>query len=244
MSLFILFFVRYLLFFILLILLGVLYYFSNERFNTQKVTLDKSIFTVSKSNFLDTLRIKNKLKYFLKDTSTCLTFLKNESTIEKAILKNPAVRSADVSFSLGNVVRVKVVSKKVVARVRAKNVDYYLDDMYQPMKLSPFYTEKVLLVTDTIAKKEKKQVYALIGQIIKQPVLKENIVEINKMGSDYALINRSPKLKIILGDLSDMKRKLEKLLLFYRWAISRKMLDGYQQINLKYINQVVCSKRQ
>ena len=220
-----------------------LFRLADKRFATKKVLMKQAVLKVEKSNFLDTLRIQKKIDDFLKDSISFKHFLDKEHFIEKEILKNNAVRSVVVSLSPAGRLNVTVAAKKVLARVRANNTDYYLDDTFQPMELSPFYTQKVLLITDTIPKLKQKRIYKLIRNIQKQAFLQKNIVEIrHTQKGDYAMMMRKPPLKIILGDLSNLQLKLKKLSLFYRWAIKNKTLENYQQLNLKYKNQIVCSK--
>ena len=49
--------------------------------------------------------------------------------------------------------------------------------------------------------------------------------------------------KIILGSAHDLEKKFEKLKVFYRKGLEKVGWDRYQTINLKFENQVVCTKR-
>ena len=49
--------------------------------------------------------------------------------------------------------------------------------------------------------------------------------------------------KIILGEAEDFRNKFEKLKVFYRHGLGKVGWDRYSMINLKYHNQVVCTKR-
>ena len=48
---------------------------------------------------------------------------------------------------------------------------------------------------------------------------------------------------IVLGDLSDLDKKLRKLNAFYQQALLEEGLNKYKTINLKFDNQVVCVKK-
>jgi cell division protein FtsQ len=56
------------------------------------------------------------------------------------------------------------------------------------------------------------------------------------------LVPKIGKQLIIFGDAADAREKLENLATFYRKVMSQKDWDLYKTINLKYKNQVVCSK--
>jgi cell division protein FtsQ len=50
--------------------------------------------------------------------------------------------------------------------------------------------------------------------------------------------------RIILGDISDKEEKFERLMNFYKKGLSRTGWSLYSTVNLKYKNQVVCTKKQ
>ena len=60
---------------------------------------------------------------------------------------------------------------------------------------------------------------------------------------EFELIPNIGNHRIILGNLDDMEGKFSKLLLFYRKGLSKTGWDKYSIINLKYKNQVVCTKK-
>ena len=49
--------------------------------------------------------------------------------------------------------------------------------------------------------------------------------------------------KILLGSFDDYQKKLDNLKLFYEQAIPKVGWEKYSLINLKYRNQIVCTKR-
>ena len=57
------------------------------------------------------------------------------------------------------------------------------------------------------------------------------------------LIPRVGNHRIALGSLADFGSKLDKLKLFYEKAIPKVGWEKYSVINLKYKNQIVCTKR-
>ena len=59
---------------------------------------------------------------------------------------------------------------------------------------------------------------------------------------DFELIPLVGKQLIILGDANDIKEKFDNLQIFYKQGLSHEGWDKYDTINLKYRNQVVCTK--
>ncbi|MBR5454473.1 MAG: hypothetical protein IKV60_01620, partial [Rikenellaceae bacterium] len=74
------------------------------------------------------------------------------------------------------------------------------------------------------------------------------IVQINVVNSDF---NEAPQVEIVprvgrhiacLGEIEHAEKNLEKLMLFYRNALAWEGWDGYSYIDLRYEDQIVCSK--
>jgi cell division protein FtsQ len=49
--------------------------------------------------------------------------------------------------------------------------------------------------------------------------------------------------QILLGSLDDFEKKLKHLRLFYEQVIPKMGWEKYSVINLKYRNQIVCTKK-
>ena len=60
---------------------------------------------------------------------------------------------------------------------------------------------------------------------------------------EVELIPRVGRFRIVLGSLDDFEEKLNKLRLFYDQAIPKVGWDKYSVIDLKYKNQIVCTKK-
>lgn len=60
--------------------------------------------------------------------------------------------------------------------------------------------------------------------------------------NDIELIPRVGNHRIMLGTLDEFEEKLANLKLFYEQAIPKVGWEKYSMINLKYKNQIVCTK--
>ncbi|MFM9007627.1 MAG: cell division protein FtsQ, partial [Bacteroidota bacterium] len=60
---------------------------------------------------------------------------------------------------------------------------------------------------------------------------------------ELELIPRLGQHRILLGDTTDLSDKLERMRIFYLQGLNKTGWDKYELINLKYKNQVVCTKR-
>lgn len=66
-------------------------------------------------------------------------------------------------------------------------------------------------------------------------------VYLNQKG-DYELIPRVGNHQIILGSADKIQSKLDKLMIFYKEGLSKTGWNEYSIINLKFKNQIVCTK--
>ena len=87
----------------------------------------------------------------------------------------------------------------------------------------------VLTVTNYINK-----VDFLKAQIVQIYLNSKNIIE---------LIPRVGAHQIILGDASDLENKFFKLEVFYKEGLKKEGWNKYQKIDLRFNNQVICTKR-
>jgi cell division protein FtsQ len=76
------------------------------------------------------------------------------------------------------------------------------------------------------------------------PFWKAQIVQVyvDRKG-EYELIPRVGAHQILMGSMDHWEQKLHNLELLYRQGFSRYGWNTYETINLKYTNQVICSKR-
>ena len=62
------------------------------------------------------------------------------------------------------------------------------------------------------------------------------------LDEEIELIPRVGRHKIIFGDVSDMDEKFKKLMIFYKKGLHYTGWNKYKTINLKFKNQIVCTK--
>ena len=88
-----------------------------------------------------------------------------------------------------------------------------------------------------------KEILPLISFILEDDFLQKEVVGIQKFDDDeYQFSARSGNYKIDFGKLSEMDVKFKKLKAFYNKTFEDKTIQNYKSINLKYHNQVVCTK--
>jgi cell division protein FtsQ len=236
-------FLKYLAFTLLIVVLGFLYSFSSARNHQKKVSEISIEFEDGDNNFLTHLMV-NKL--LIQNDETVKNRAKSKLNLyrlENKVLKNPYIESAAVFLTIGGHLKAVIKQRTPVARVVFKNDSYYIDKQGVKVPLSNNYSARVLLVLGVKNNKEINEILPLISFILGDDFLRKEIVGIEKSDvNEYQFAVRSGDYKIDFGNLTEVDVKFKKLKAFYNKAFEDKTIQNYKAINLKYHNQVVCTK--
>ena len=174
-----------------------------------------------------------------KDLSTVST-----AAIENKLKENRLIKRAECYKTIDGTVRIKVYQRMPVLRVFSTKGSYYVDNEGEKMPVpgnfaayvpvasgyiedeyatGPLYEFALFLQQDKFWNSQIKQIY--IAQ-----------------NSDVELTPAVGSHQIILGKIENYKENLEKLRLFYEKGLSKVGWNKYSVINLKFENQVVCTK--
>jgi len=192
----------------------------------------------------------------------------NISDIERGLNSHADIAKAEVYMTIDGVVKVNVKQRKPILRIINSNDDsYYLDDAGKLMPLSDKYTARVIVANGNIlepfathyrfsiadiakdsAKKANSlldELYAMATYINADEFWKAQIAQIyiNK-DKDMELVPMVGNQKIIFGDTTAMDEKFKKLMTFYTQGLNiTGWWNKYSIINLKFKNQIVCTKK-
>ena len=192
----------------------------------------------------------------------------NVSEIEKSLNSHADISNAEVYMSINGEVKVEVKQRKPVVRIINLDGDsYYIDDVGTFMPLSNKYTAKVLIASGILSEPFIKRYPYSISDIGKDSLLNKTSMldEIYAMANyinadkfwrsqiqqiyinndrDMEIVPIVGDQKIIFGDTTFMDEKFKKLLTFYRQGLNTTgWWDKYSIINLKFKNQIVCTKK-
>jgi cell division protein FtsQ len=169
----------------------------------------------------------------------------NTDSIEKIILKNELIASVHAYKTSSGNVKVEITQKMPVLRVFSGQDSYYVDDMgcvmpanFRHATCLPVASgkiEKSFATTDLFKFALFLQKHSFWNHQIEQIYVRTN--------KDVELIPRVGNCRIMLGSLENFEEKLENLRLFYEQAVPKVGWEKYEIINLKYKNQIVCSKK-
>jgi cell division protein FtsQ len=234
---------KYLLFLVLTVGLGFLYSFSSVRNQQKKVPEIIVEFEEGDNSFL-THSMVNKL--LIQNKETVVNQAKSVIDLyglEKQVLKNSYVEKAAVFLTINGTLKSIIKQRSPVARIVTKNDSYYIDKTGIQVPLSDNYSARVLLISGTKNKEDIQKILPLVSFILADNFLQKEIVGIDKSDVDeYQFSVRSGNYKIDFGKLSEMDIKFKKLKAFYNKTFEDKTIQNYKAINVKYHNQVVCTK--
>ncbi len=193
----------------------------------------------------------------------------NIPAIKQALNSHADIANAEVYITIDGRLKVEVQQRRPLLRIININGDsYYMDDAGKLMPLSDKFTASVLVANGNISESYAKNYTHSIADIAKSDEAKKNTMldELFAMASyinadefwkaqvqqiyindekDMEIVPMAGNQKIIFGDTAAMDEKFKKLLTFYQQGLNTTgWWDKYSIINLKFKNQIVCTKKE
>jgi cell division protein FtsQ len=228
---------------VLVLGLGFIYHFSSERNQEKKVSEIVIEFEDGDNNFLTHSMVH---KLLIQNNETVQNQAKsviNLYCLESKVSENPYVEEVAIFLTIGGRLKSMIKQRIPVARIINKDDSYYVDRQGVRVPLSENYSARVLLVSGFEDDQDIKEILPLVALILADSFLQKEIVGIQKSDVDeYQFSVRSGNYKIDFGKLSEVDVKFKKLKAFYNKTFEDKTIKNYNRINLKYHNQVVCTK--
>ena len=179
----------------------------------------------------------------------------NFEKLEKVIENNPYVENAEMFADASENITINVRQRTPIIRViNNEGVSYYIDESSRKMPLSGKFTARVPVATGNIFSTPENEneidsvteekLFRLAGYIKSDSFLTsltEQIVVDNQ--KEFSLIPRIGNHSIRIGDTDNLKEKFDKLKIFYRDGLNHGGWNDYSEVNLKYENEVYCTKR-
>ena len=197
------------------------------------------------------------------DTNPLTMNTVNVSELENKINGNAAIKSAEIYKTINGDLVVDVKQRRPIVRVFSNNTSYYIDENGWLMPTSKTYTSRLLVVNgdffEPYAKRYKFN-YAALNDTLQSKTILDDIYQISRFidksdfwkaqiqqvyvdkDLDFVLIPKVGNHKIVFGGVENLEGKFEKLMIFYKKGLKKTGWNEYSVINLKYKNQVVCTK--
>jgi len=177
----------------------------------------------------------------------------NTRELEKLLEKNAYISGAEVSTDVSGRMEIRLVQRIPLVRIMPEGkAGFYLDTEGEVLPLSEQFVPHILLVTGNIGKPDESagvslqlaEIHRFCTYVTGHPFWREQIVQlyVNRRG-EYELIPRVGAHQILMGSMEEWELKLRNLELLYQQGFSAYGWNSYRSINLKYTNQVICTKR-
>lgn len=165
--------------------------------------------------------------------------------LEEFLNAHPNIDKAELYLTIKGELCVDVKQRKPLVRVFELDESYYLDSNFDRFSLSNVFSARVLQVYwSEITEARKESLRLLMKRIESDAFLKAQITAVEfDENDDLMVYPRMGNHKIILGSSKDLDSKFEKLKVFYSQGLEKVGWDRYSHINLKFENQIVCTKR-
>ena len=180
----------------------------------------------------------------------------NLNFLEHYLEMNPYVESSNVYLDAQNGLHINVVQRKPIIRVEDPyEAGYYLDSKGVQMPLSKHYSVRLPIVTGRLDPyieefldyddHNLRYVFEM-ARLIEGDDFMANLVEqIHFSGeNELTIVPKVGPNQIVWGESGIRnEKKLKKLKAFYKEALSKKGWMLYSTINLKFKDQIVCTRR-
>ena len=198
-----------------------------------------------------------------EDTGTLLLNHFNVTHLEEKLDNNHSIKDVHVHKTIDGKLVINVKQRRPIVRIFSRNESYYIDEEGNLMPLSSKYTARLLVVSgslnepfgkryrfnydnlnDTLTEKTLlDDIYKIAHYIDNSEFWKAQIeqIHVNKV-YEFELVPKVGNHKIVLGGVENLDGKFEKLMIFYKKGLNKTGWNEYSEINLKYKNQVVCTK--
>ena len=189
----------------------------------------------------------------------------NTRKLEQYLNGRDNIKKVEVYSTSDGKLHVEINQRNPILRViNDKGQSYYIDEEGAIIPLSTSYSSHVPVATGSIteffevprrdylncSKSNRKgknnaicEIYKLARFINSDPFWEAQIEQIyrNDKG-EYELIPRVGAHLIIFGDFGDYRKKFRNLKAFYKQGLNNVGWNQYLKINLKYDNQIICTK--
>jgi cell division protein FtsQ len=223
--------------------LGALYSFTLERNGARKLVASKVVFMDSEARLISAEAVD---KLLIENNSAAQSIRKDKldlNRLEKSVGSNELVADAEVSVSISGVLTAEVRQKTPVVRYVGDDGSYYIDYDGNAMPLSEIYTARVPLVSGQLQAVSDEKLREVFRYIHDDEFLSKNIISIEVLSSGSLMMrSRNHDYLIEYGKPINVERKFSNYKAFFQKAAQDSIIEKYKRINLKFTQQVVCTK--
>ena len=220
-----------------------LYSFAQHRNGDRKLKKSTVVFVGENTIFVTPETVNKLLIENKRDASSIRKDEVDLNKIEKTLDAQEMIEKSDVFVSIDGVLKAVVKQKTPVARVFDGQRSFYIDYKGGRMPLSDNFSARVPLVSGTINDKNNDDLATLFRLIYDDVFLKKNIIAIQIMpNGSLKMFNRNYNYFIDFGRTMNVDKKFRNYKAFFQKAVLDSSLYKYNKIDLRFTEQVVCTK--
>ena len=221
----------------------VLFSFTSNRNENRKLTKTKVVFVGENASFLKQETVNKLLIENNADASAIRKDKLDLNKLEKADSSNQMVEESEVFVTIDGVLKAVVKQKTPIVRVFDGKRSFYIDYKGNTMPLSANFTARVPLVLGVIRKQNSEALAELFRKIYDDEFLKKNIIAIQIMpNGSLKMLNRNFDYQIDFGGAKNVDAKFQNYKAFFQKAVVDSSLYKYKKIDLRFTQQVICTK--
>lgn len=220
-----------------------LFSFTSNRNKSRKLTKSVVVFVDDNAPFVKQETVNKLLIENKRDASDIEKDKLDLNKVEKSIDAHEMIEKSDVFVSIDGVLKAVVKQKTPIARFVDGESSFYIDYEGNKMPLSTNFTARVPLVSGVINKKNNEDLARLFRTIYDDDFLKKNIIGVQIMpNGSLKMLNRNFNFQIDFGRIINVERKFKNYKAFFQKTVLDSSLYKYSKIDLRFTEQVVCTK--
>ena len=220
-----------------------LFSFTSNRNANRKITKSMVVFVGDNAPFVKQETVNKLLIENRKEVQSIAKDKLDLNKLEKALNAHAMIEKSDVFVSIDGVLKATVKQKTPIARVFDGDDSFYIDYEGNKMPLSSNFTARVPLVSGEINKNNTADLAELFRIIYGDEFLKKNIIGVQIMpNGSLIMLNRNFNYQIDFGRAINVKAKFNNYKAFFQKAVLDSSLYKYNKIDLRFTQQVVCTK--
>jgi cell division protein FtsQ len=220
-----------------------LFSFTSKRNSDRKLSKAAVFFVGDNAPFVNAETVNKLLIENNRDAQSIEKDKLDLNKLEKVLNNHVMIEKSQVFVSVDGVLKALVKQKTPIARVFDGDRSFYIDYEGNEMPLSTNFTARVPLVSGEINKKNYAKLSELFRIIHNDEFLKKNIIGVQIMpNGSLKMYNRNFNYQIDFGRTVRMKAKFNNYKAFFQKAVLDSSLNKYRIIDLRFAQQVVCTK--
>ena len=220
-----------------------LYAFTAKKNEARKLTKSVVVFLDDSNPFIKQETVNKLLIENRRDAKSIQKVELDLNKLEKSINKNEMIEKSEVFVSIDGVLKAVIKQKTPIARVFDGNGSFYIDYQGNIMPLSDEFTARVPIISGEINKENKDELNKLLRFVYDDDFLKKNIIGVQILpNGSLIMASRNFSYEIEFGKIVNTERKFNNYKAFYQKAVLDSSLYNYKKVNLKFTQQVVCTK--